>query len=484
MIRSRYWLIFILVVIIFFTRLLIFNKDAVGFWADESRYPLLIANLDEAYKLGNYLLPLKQLFNIDARPGAGLFYYPPAFLELQNPNIPFALSYNLIINSLLLILVFFIVKKIQNLKAAIVTTLILTFSIAPLIYIRHTLPYDLALLLLLIGLFLYVYFQKSLLFGLFAGLSFLTYPSYYYYLIPIPFILILYNRSLKSALHFIIGISLIIITTQFLSVSIGSSTSYLQSLKDQSGGVTAIQQGDYMPAASYIGEYILAVDGYWNLLLILIIFPGIFLIKSRKKILFFAIYLMLVLLILETFSHILQKHVLFGRTVRPLYLLTLGFSGLLLERVFSKRIYSFALGIILIITFLNHLPRFLAYKSLIYPAQFKQTARSYLDVKYDKYEIEDTLFVNYWDSENPDPELVWHFFKGGESGKYYTMNAVQTFPYFGNFNMDEFCKNEVLLKEPHIQYIFQPYQFEGYKKVMREKMEKDPLYYQLIYCKI
>lgn len=483
---KQHWLIFILVLLIFFTRLLILNKDAISFWADEGRYPILITNLDEASKSGNYLLAIQRLFNIDARPGAGLFYYPAAFLEWKNPSIPYGSYYNLMVNTLILIIVFFIVKKIQNTKVAVVTTLLITLSIASFIYLRHSLPYDIALFLLLIGLYSYVYFKKSFVFGVFAGLSFLTYPSYYYYIIPVPFILFLYNRFIKSAIIFTFGILLVIFITQLISLQIGASTSYFRSLKDQSGGVTAISQGDYLSATAYIREYILAVDGYWNLFLILTIFPGIFLIKERRKIIFFALYLIFVFLILEFFSHILQQHVLYGRTVRPLYLLALGFAAIVLERVFNnfkdKKIYMICISILLLVSFLNWLPRFLVYKNLTYPKQFQQKARDYLSSRYDKYEIEDALFVNYWDTENPDPKLVWHFFKPGESGKYYTMNAIQTFPYYGNFNMDQFCKNEVLLKGPHIQYIFKPYRFEGYKKKMRERMSQDPLYYQLIYC--
>ena len=483
---KKHWLIFLLISIIFFTRLLIFNKDAVQFWADEGRYPILITNIEEASKTGNYLLPFQRLFNIDARPGAGLFYYPPAFLEWINPNIPFALYYNLMVDTLILVVVFFIVKKIQSTLVAFLATLLITTSVASLIYIRHTLPYDIAILWLVLGAYLQVHFKKTFVFGVFAGLSFLTYPSYYYYIAPIPFLLFFYYRSIKSGFLFIIGVLSVLISTQVFSIAIDGAP-YFRSLQDQSGGVTAISQGDYLSAAAYIGEYILAVDGYWGLLIILAIFPGMFLIKD-KKMLLFALYLLVVFLILETFSHILQKHVLYGRTIRPLYLLSLGFAGVVLERVFSsfknKKIYLLCISILLMVSIINWFPRFLAYKDLTYPKQFNQKARDYLTTKLDKYEIEDALFVNYWDTNVPDPKLVWHFFKPGQAGKYYTLNAIQTFPYFGNFNMDEFCKNEVLIKEPHIQYIFKPARFEGYKKSMREKMEKDPLYYQLIYCKI
>lgn len=479
-------ILFVVILIIIFTRLLIFNKEAVYFWADESRYPILINNIEEAFKTGNYLFPLQQIFNIDARPGAGFFYYLPAFFEWRIPNINFALYYNLIINSLSLILIFLIIKKYQNLNAAILVILILAFSVAPVIYIRHTLPYDIALFLLLLGAYIYTYFQRAFIFGLFAGFSFLTYPSYYYYILPIPFLLLLYLRSVRNAALFIIGVFVVLFSTQLFSIFIDRA-SYFQSLGVQSGGVTAIKQGDYIPAISFIWEYIQAVDGYWGIFLVIIIFPLIFLLKDKKKIVFFSLYLFFVFLILESFSHVLQKHVLYGRTIRPLYILSLVLSILTLERLFSsfksKQVYLYSISIFVFISLYTLLPKFFAYKNLIYPNQFKQNATVHLNSKGEDLEIEEALFVNYWDTEIPDPKLVWHFFKPGEGGKYYIMNAIQTFPYFGNLGMDQFCRDfKIILKEEHIQYIFKPARFEGYSKDMREAMDKYPLYYQLIYC--
>lgn len=482
---KQHWLILIIILIIFFTRLLIFNKDAAYFWADERQYKELIIQLDESAAKNDYMIAVHKLFSLNARPGLGLFYYPAAIMEWKNPNIPYGSYYNLMINTLSLILVYLIVKKIQGEKAAMLATLIVTFSISSVLYIRHLLSYDIALFLLALGFFMYINFKKLFIFGLFVGLSFLTYPSYFS-LLPIPVILTLFHRSLKQPLIFLIGVGTVLICTQVFSLLLGETTTYFHSLQVEAGGVTSVAQGDYMPAASFISEYIFATDGVWNFLLIVLILPGIFLIKERSKFITFLIYLMLVFLIMEVSSHILQRHVLYGRTIRPFYLSALVFSALILERILSSfknnKVYIIGVSILILITWLNWLPRFLKYKNLIYPVQFKQIARNYLDSKHYEYKIGDELFVNYWNTQTPDPKLVWHFFKPGESGKYYTMNAFQTFPYFGNLNMDEFCKHEVLLKEPHIQYIFKPARFEGYKKDMREKMEKDPLYYQLIYC--
>lgn len=483
---KKYWLVSILILLILITRLLIFNKEAVQFFADEGRYPILVTNLEEASKSGDYSILIKRLFNNDARPGAGLFYYPSAFLEWKNPGIPFGPIYNLAINILSLTLIFFIVKKNLNRNEAIIVTLLITLSISSLIYIRHMIPYDIALFLLILGLFFYVYFKKSLLFGILAGLSFLTYPSYYYYLFPLPLFLFLYSRSIKPALLFIVGIFIILISTHLFSIFIGGEL-YFRSLQIQSGGVTAIHQGDYLPAANFISEYILATDGVWNLLLILISVSSLIAIKNKKRITFFALYLLMVFLILEFTSHILEKHVLYGRTVRPLYLMTLCFAGLTLERALNnlknKRYYILGVSILILVTVTNWWPRFAVYKNLVYPKQFQQKAKDYLNSKYGgNYDLTDNaVFVNYWDKGEKVPI---HFFnpEKGEAGKFYIMNAVQMYPYYGNYNMNDFCQHEVLLKELHIQAMFKSYLFEGYKRKMREEMRKDPLYYQLIYC--
>lgn len=487
----RHWLIITLIFVVFFTRLLIFNKDAADFWADEWRYRILITKLEESAAKNDYTIAVKAIFRLNGRPGLGLFYYPAAFLEWRNPGIPFGLYYNLVINSLSLIMIYLILKKIRNKEAGAAATLVMAFSIASVIYIRHLLPYDIVLLLLLTGFYIYIRSRKEFLFGLLAGFSFLTYPSYYYYLLPIPLVLSWYHRSIRPALLFAAGAGAVLLFFNWFSLFAGETTSYFQSLKDESEGVTAIYHGDYMPAVSFIGEYILSVDGFWGLLLILIIVPGIFLIRKEKKLMVFVVYLILVFLIMETFSHILQKHVLYGRTIRPFYFLSLGLSVLILERVFdnfrSRKIYIFGLGIFVLITFLNWLPKYLVYRGLLYPVKFQKQARQYLDAKYGKYDIGDALFVNYWDEEAPTADFFKpprsNFFKPGESGKFYTMDAVQTFPYYGNYNLDLFCSNEILLKEKHIQYIFRPYLFEGHNKLMRDRMDKDPLYYQLIYCK-
>ena len=485
-ILKQHWLFLVLVLVIFFTRLLIFNKAAAGFMADERQYKELITQLNESAAKNDYMIAVHKLFSLNARPGLGLFYYPAALMEWKNPNIPYGAYYNLIINSFCLILVYLIVKKIQGKKAAILATLIVTFSIPSVLYIRHLLSYDIALFLLALGFFVYINFKKLFIFGLFVGLSFLTYPSYFS-LLPIPVILTLFHRSLKQPLIFLIGVGMVLIGAQVFSLLLGETTTYFHSLQIESGGVTSAYQGDYMPAAPFISEYILTVDGFWNLLLILAILPGIFLIQKRSEFIAFLLYLVLVFLTMEISSHILERHVLYGRTIRPFYLSALVFSTLILERILSslrnKKIYVVGFGILISVICLNWLPRFIIFRNLIYPAQFKEQSREYLKARYGEFIVEEALFVNYFGINSPPKMKIFTEYKEAESGKFYIINANVIYPYFGSYDLNLFCKNEVLLKKPHVQYAFRPYLFEGHSKVMREQMDKDPLYYQLIFCK-
>lgn len=481
------WLVLALFLVIFFTRILVFNKDAAGYMADERQYKELITQLNESAAKNDYMIAAHKLFSLNARPGLGLFYYPAAIMEWKNPNIPYGAYYNLIINSFFLILIYLIVKKIQGEKAAILATLVVTFSIPSVLYIRHLLSYDIALFLLALGFFMYINFKKLFIFGLFVGLSFLTYPSYFS-LLPIPVVLTLFHRSLKQSLIFLIGVGTVLICTQVFSLLLGETTTYFHSLQVESGGVTSAHQGDYMPAASFISEYILTVDGFWNLLLILAILPGIFLIQKRSKFIIFLLYLVLVFLIMEISSHILERHVLYGRTIRPFYLSALVFSTLILERIISslnnKKIYIISFSILISITFINWLPRFIIFKNLIYPDQFKKQSREYLKTKYgDQIKIEEALFVNYFGINSPPKMKIFTEYKEAEPGKFYIINANVIYPYFGSYDLNLFCKSDVLLKELHVQYKFRPYLFEGWNEIMREQSAKDPLYYQLIYCK-
>lgn len=485
---KKYKVTLLIILVVFFTRILLFNKDAAFFWADERHFEQLITKLQESKEKNNYMIAVNTIFHLNARPGLGLFYYPAAFFQWKNPNIPFGSYFNVVINSSILILIYFIVKKTYGLRSAILSFSLLLFSSSTAIYLRHLLPYDISLLVLLSGLLIYVNQQRAFIFGLLAGLSFLTYASYYY-ILPIPLILFLYHKSLKPALIFLLGIAAIFIFTNLMYISIDSS-SYFGSLKAESGGVTSVHIGDYVSAFSFIGQYIFVVDGIWNAFLILIASILYIFQWKGKKFNIIAIYLLLTFLIMEITSHVLKMHVLYGRTVRPLYLLLLVFASIVLDRIFekiskgNKKVYFRYFLLVISITFLIWLPNFLTFKDLIYPEQFKKLAKEYLQTKSnEQLKIKEVLFVNYFGIGSPPKMNIFKEYKGAEPGTYYIVNANVIYPYYGSYNMDLFCKSETLLSQLHVQSKFKPYLFEGWGEAMRRQITKEPLYYQLIYCK-
>lgn len=467
-----------------FTRVALFNPAAQQFWADERHYAQLLSKLNEAEKAGNYKIAYQTIFRLNARPALGLFYFPAAILEWKNPSIPFGIYFNFIVNFLCLLLVFLISKEMINKTAAFLSVCIITLTLSSVIYLRHLLSYDMALLMVLISSYVYLKYKNFFVSGIFIGLSFLTYPGYYYYFIPIPFLIAIYYKSIKKLIIFSLGIGVVLILTQLAYIGAGETTSYFQSVMIEGSGGATSHYGEFIPAISYLSDYVYNLDGIWGLGLLIVSLPIIF-YKKNKKLLFLFIYLVGVFFILEMYSHILQKTVLFGRTIRPFYLSALVFSALALERFlskFSRKVYLTGMILILSISIINWFPRFILYKDLVYPKQFQEKSRQYLLRNHPTANVEDAIFVNYWATKEEVPE---HFFKPekGEKDKFYIMNAVQMFPYYGNYNLNDFCEHEVILKEAHIQYLFKPYLFEAHKKVMREKMKQDPLYYQLILCK-
>lgn len=489
---------------IILTRFLVFNPSSYYFFADEGRYKTLISGIEEGSKNRNLLLPVRAPFEMNGRPGFGFFYFLPALLEWKSPQIQFGAFFSVLCNIVLMVVFYFIVKFIQSTRAALLATIFLTFSITSLVYIRHIVPYDIGLVLLLLSLYVYLHTKKPLLFGLLVGISFLTYPSYIFYLIPIPFLIWLYHekpRSKRPVLLFFFGFIIVVLFVQFFSLLIGA-TSYFQSLKAIS--IDTSGQKDKILFFSFINEYILSNDGIWGLDLALVVFLG-FKLRSEKKFQIISVYLILVLLIFEVVSHLIVIVPMYARTMRPYYMALLVFSALVLDRLCEKTFKKNATlsillyFLVLTITILNWWPRFINFRNLIYPSQFKQEVVNYLREKYKNYKVDENTYFKekYADSKVgelwshnylgvdklPDPN---YYDKQVEPGKYYIVNAWLLYPFFGNFGLDPLfknCKKEIIIEKPHPLSAFKPYGLEGFSREMREQLINDPLKYQLLYCK-
>ena len=461
--------------VLFLTRISLFNPDGRYFFGDEIFYKRLIVTLIESEKTNNPLLFWQGIFGIHAKPGFGIVYSLPIWGEARMPNVPYGAILNVLINCLIPILCFLIIKKLVGQKVAVFATSALIFSISSVFYIRHMLPYDVSIVIFLIGLYLYLRVKSVLLFATISAISFLTYPSYFYYFIPIPVTLVIFGRPrLKGSVLFISGFICVVLFAQLASIAIGAKPSYLEEAQRLSGVVT---QGDFIPALNFLAEYIISYDGFWGIILVAVA-PLIILFGNRKKFFPLIIYLLLVFLILELFSHITSKTVLYGRTIRPFYLLLLISGAMALESLFRKLLkaplYWLLFCVFLITSLLNWLPRFDRFQKITYPEEFRVEVENYLqDMHPGNYMVEDVYTKKRWEEDfATDPPVL-------EQEKFYIGNPTLLYPYFGNVEIP--CKKDILISREHAM-TFSPYQFEGFTKKMREFIIEDPPKYQLIYC--
>lgn len=441
--------VFFIILLALASRLFFWNESGAYFFPDEGRYEIL--DKSEYF--------WKDIFEIWGRPGFGIFYYPALLFEGPIPG----LVENLIVNVLNILLVYFIARRLTSGINAFLVILVATFSLPMVYYIRHLLPYDAGLFLILAGIAVWQKYGSSFFFGLFIGLSFLVYPSHSYYFLPIPLMLLIFTNKrilerLVSTLKLGIGAILPLILMEFFSTAVGAK-SYITSLKDLSGTVT---QGDFIFSLTFIKDYIEGFDGIIGLAATLIFIISIGLKSKTTHYKILAIYILAMFLVFEIFSHILQNTVLYARTVRPLYLLiilsgTMSFFDLFsMKRVKNIPIVNLAfLAVLIVISF----PSYLNFKNITYKDDFLDLAKS--------FKVEDDV-----ETQVSSLEL--------EHGKIYITNPPLLYPYYGTKKLA--CDKQILLEKPDPMFQFKPYRFEGHDIAMRRFLENDPPGHEVFKC--
>lgn len=466
----------LILLLLIITRIPLYNPYGRYFFGDEIFYKRLINTSKESDKTNNPMLFWQGVFGIYAKPGYGILYSVPIWLESKN-SIPYGAVMNIIINCLSILLFFLILKRVFDIKIAFVVALVVLFSISSIFYIRHMLPYDSALLILLLSLYILTRTKSLLLFGLTTALSLVIYPSLFYYILPIPFIIFVFNRF-KIDKPIIYGVSFIsvILFTQLLSLIIGAKPSYFEEAKYLSGIVT---QGDFIPAINFLVEYILAYDGYWGLA-IASLSPFLFIFRHNKNLFILAIYITFVFLLFEVFSHLIPKTVLYGRTIRPFYFLLLTGGTIVwfnLIRILSRKLnfnQNIFYAIFIAVTIINWFPKFNTFKNLDYPEDVRKEAEDYLSANNSGYILEDVFTKKETPQDNiTDPPIL-------ARNKFYLVNPALIYPYHGNLEIP--CDKEILWEKKHA-LSFRPYRYEGFTLEMRNMLEKEEPVYQLIHCK-
>lgn len=469
MVTSNKYFCLILLIFLgsFVLRIFLLNLDAQYFFSDESRYDDLVIGWKQTLENHNPMIYLNTIFNIQARPGYAILYALPAYFEQKWNFFPFGIILNTVVSSLNIILVFLIVHRLQGYKAALLAALLIFFSTTSVVYMRHMLPYDLGLLFLLVSFYIYLTTRSFILTGVLLAITHLIYPSYFYYYLPIPIFFLLGRKEITQFkfIAFIIGFSLPIFTAEVISKSLGIR-SYLETAKALSGTVT---QGDFLPFAAFLGEYVQINDGLFGIFTILfIIFMSLFR-QVRIKFGPLLLYLLALFLVFEIFTHVFHITVMYGRTIRPFYWLLLASVAMFIVyavKRFKSALQMWIYALIIITVISNATPRLFIFKDLVYPTEFRQETANLLH---------ETITTN--NKTDKYGETIYFTL---EPGELYLVNADSIYPYFGSKRL--ICNKQIIIEKPHIQAVFKPYLFEGFSKKMREYIEKDPPKYQLLHC--
>lgn len=468
------------------TRFFLVNENALFFFPDESRFVLLEQGMRASFYAQEITPYLTALFSLDARPGYGLLYGPAVFLVALTERDSVIQLANIVIVVLSCIFLYLIIKKIFFSVLALISAFFYFCSLSSVTYIRHALPYDGSILFFLLSL--YATLQGSyFLSGVLFGFSFTIYPGIYFSVLPMLLFLLLLvpkEKRKKRLLVYVIGFFSVLLGFEITS-RLFTGTSYVTTALKLSGTIT---QGDFMPAVIFYAEYVFANDGVLGVILGFsgAIITGFLLIKKRyslgKYILLLFWLIVVNYLFYELMTFILQRMVLYGRTVRPFYIMNIILSTAVLSSLFfrmvghlqktSAVIYKIvALIIVVLLVLLNYYPRYSTFVQLEYPDNFVASNRSLIPpVK--------KVFSSFASTKEQVPDIVP--VSGLKAGQYYFVNTSLLYPYYGLKEIG--CKEKVLIERLHILGLYGPYAFEGFNKKMRGYLRRNPPVYQLIYC--
>jgi len=395
---KKKYLIIIFILLLGLYRISLLGNGAMAF-PDESRYGHSIYALD-CLQNHDYKGFLSNIFITQARPGDVLLHLIPAGIQGifyhtsgWDPRLPVSFIipqlFNLII-SLLLTLVFYRLSLIvlKDFYPAFSATVIYSLLANSNIYIRHLLPYDAALLIILTALWYVLKNRESsknisktaLISGFLAAISFLTYPGYYYSPVLIwgAFAIGAWGKTpLKNIFNtsaiFTASLGLVIVVFEGFARLIGSSY-----LHNAIGLSSAINQGSFEEGFTFGLKYLIQVEGIIGYLLILCFVWYICLKVSEmtrqgtKKTFMDDFFLLIVLsgsgfIVHASLSAIFHKMVFYGRLLHLYlpFLVWASFKGLSSLKTAWWRYASY---LVLVSASLASFACFaLSYSDLVYP---------------------------------------------------------------------------------------------------------------------
>lgn len=338
-----------------------------------------------------------------------------------------------------------VVRVGEACEAALFSVALLCLSSTFLLYVRHLVPYDMAMALGLLALFVGLRrparLRDSILCGLCASATFLAYSGYWllgglalvvHVMWPPLAVAACLRRAVSGGLALILPIAMLLLFDHFRQGSF---------LRDYFAFAGAVNQGSFSEGAALPWKYFWHGEHFLLGLFLVALLFGVYSLIDKRGGGAAGLGSGAVVFIyggLTLFSVGLEKFVVYGRTSRQLLPFLCILSGLLLERLWSSSrrgriVAGSILGLAALQAVINFAPLF----SLIYPDKFFKQADQV---------------------------------QAGQPGEYEVLNAYCLYP-----GPDEPLPNqEVVLRQPHpLQYL--PYQYEGYTIEQRQKLRSADL---------
>lgn len=355
---------------------------------DEFRYWYTAQMLLGASKM-DLAAALAPMFDTAGRPGLALVQLPPVIVQSivfkltgLDPRCPDSLLIPQVWNVLVSVVGGWLFYKVSNrvfgfsLKKSAWLTVAFSLLTASTIYVRHLLPYDIALYLFL-WIFLLVFNNKKPFWiGLITAFAYSVYPGFYSLALVVLLLFfyknidrpLSFNKLIKPVLYFKLGFISLLIFYEILSRISGKS--FIENSLFGGQEFLNYLQLKYDGSVSFLANYLLHVEAIPGLILMIGTF--LFLIKTGLKIIsrrslnpldLLAIGLVSAFIFQAAIGQISGMKVFYGRLMRPISMAMVWLAGavffVFLEKMGRFVFLKMAVSAIIIGCFLSQFSFFL-----------------------------------------------------------------------------------------------------------------------------
>lgn len=469
----------LLVLLLLARLMLLFNGGALAF-PDEDRYLQSIKAVQQL-AAGNLEQACLHLANTQGRPADALLRLPVAALQvaweqLGGPptgspvslRLPQAMNYLVLVINVLVL--YRLARRWLTRNPALVVVVVYSAMVSSNLYVRHLLPYDMALgvVLLAVGHLTNPTTaprpaRLGLATGLFSALAMAVYPGYYVAPLLLAGLLLerLPSRSwLRAGAAAAAGVAAIVVPLELLTRY--GHISYLRTLHSVSATIT---QGEFDEGFTFLGQYLWQVEGTLGMVLLLLALPGAWrLTRSRSLPLsggahtlgLFPVGLWLLHAVLVYFAH---SFVFYGRIIHFFVPFLVLYAVVALSALppTARRIGLAGLSLLAVLQFGRFLQQ---YQPLTYPRDILAAHRIRPTDKL--LYLNESGVPHGWDFAPPPATTT------GPAGSYVLVNF--TYPYWLTTTSCGYVAAPIgakLLDEaPHF-FTFPAYGFEGFNPTER-----------------